>query len=214
MAGACGRTYRIDPRLDPAPCNALTETASGLLVPRDAVAGIAPGTAVGTERSVDIDVTPPAAGACPATWTVGARLTPRFAEVAPGVANAQAVASQAWAAAPATLLVPEAGWWEFTLEGYSAIVATTPWAVAMDVRVFNVTANQAQQVRRVQYANINGAANGTNMELQGEFSVTGFLLATGPTVLRADAMRTHVGFNDSTSAGVGFTRLGVTKVSD
>ncbi|MER7841679.1 hypothetical protein ABTY98_38790 [Streptomyces sp. NPDC096040] len=214
MAGACGRTYRIDPRLDPAGCNALTQTPAGLLVPSTALAGIAPGGAVSTARSVDIDVQAPAAGACPATWTIGARMTPVFADVTPGLADAQTVANLAWAPAPTTLTIPEAGWWEYTLEGYSTITGTTPFAVALDVRVVNVTANQDLTIRRVQYHNINGPTNGTNMALQNGFSVTGFVLATRPTVLRADARRTHVGFNDSTAAGVGFQRLGAVKVSD
>lgn len=76
MAGSCCGSVRVLPRLDPAACNALDQTSAGLLVPRTVLAGIAPGTAVGAERSVDVDVTAPAAGVCPQTWTVGARLTP------------------------------------------------------------------------------------------------------------------------------------------
>ncbi|MFF3336400.1 choice-of-anchor C family protein [Streptomyces sp. NPDC002888] len=62
------------PTLDPASCNAAEVTENGLRVPRTTVDGIAPGTSVGTERSVDIDVTE--TPGCPEIWTVGARLTP------------------------------------------------------------------------------------------------------------------------------------------
>lgn len=115
MAGSCGRLYRIDPRLDPAACNALTETASGLLVPGTEVTGIAPGTAVGTERSVDVDVTPPAAGACPENWTVGARLTPVFGSRTAGVADLRTSAIGQQVPLPnSQVLLPEAGVYRLT----------------------------------------------------------------------------------------------------
>ncbi|MFF3654871.1 hypothetical protein [Streptomyces olivochromogenes] len=60
MAGACGRTYRVDPTIDPAPCNALTQTVTGLLVP-----------GVEIEADPGLTVTAPAPGDCPQTWTVG-----------------------------------------------------------------------------------------------------------------------------------------------
>ncbi|MET9818332.1 hypothetical protein [Streptomyces sp. NPDC006355] len=59
MAGACGRTYRIDPRVDPAGCNALTAGPGGLLVP-EVQLDVGPG----------LRVAPPADGACPAVWRV------------------------------------------------------------------------------------------------------------------------------------------------
>ncbi|WP_405961290.1 hypothetical protein OG235_37150 [Streptomyces sp. NBC_00024] len=115
MAGACGRTYRIDPKLDPAACNGLTETASGLLVPRTEVTGIAPGTAVGTERSVDVDVTPPAAGACPENWTVGARLTPVFGSRIAGMADLRTSAQGQQVTLPnSQVLLPEPGVYRLT----------------------------------------------------------------------------------------------------
>jgi hypothetical protein len=115
MAGACGRTYRIDPKIDPAACNALTETASGLLVPGTEVTGIAPGTAVGTERSVDVDVTPPAAGACPENWTVGARLTPVFGSRIAGMADLRTSAIGQQVVLPSSqVLLPEPGVYRLT----------------------------------------------------------------------------------------------------
>ncbi|MFI1703049.1 hypothetical protein [Streptomyces griseoruber] len=115
MAGACGRTYRIDPRLDPATCNALTETASGLLVPRTLLQGIAPGGAVSTERSVDVDVTAPAADACPHTWTVGARLTPVFGSRIAGMADLRTSGLGVQVTVPnSQVLLPEAGVYRLT----------------------------------------------------------------------------------------------------
>jgi hypothetical protein len=115
MAGNCGRTYRIDPRLDPAACNALSETPSGLLVPRTEVTGIAPGGAVSTERSVDVDVTPPAAGACPENWTVGARLTPVFGFRNAGMADLRTSAQGQQVVLPnSQALLPEPGVYRLT----------------------------------------------------------------------------------------------------
>jgi hypothetical protein len=115
MAGACGRVYRIDPKVDPAACNALTETASGLLVPRTEVTGIAPGTAVGTERSVDVDVAPPAAGACPKNWTVGARLTPVFGFRNAGMADLRTSAQGQQVPLPnSQVVLPEPGVYRLT----------------------------------------------------------------------------------------------------
>ncbi|CAL9613228.1 hypothetical protein SUDANB1_05671 [Streptomyces sp. enrichment culture] len=115
MAGACGRTYRIDPKLDSSSCNALTETASGLLVPRATVTGIAPGGAVSTERSVDVDVTPPAAGACPENWTVGARLTPVFGSRIAGMADLRTSAQGQQVVLPnSQVLLPEPGVYRLT----------------------------------------------------------------------------------------------------
>ncbi|WP_413808119.1 hypothetical protein [Streptomyces sp. OE57] len=61
MAGGCGRIYRVDPRLVESSCNALTQTAAGLLVPE-----------VQLQAGPGITVTPPADGACPAVWQLAA----------------------------------------------------------------------------------------------------------------------------------------------
>ncbi|MFI7467431.1 hypothetical protein [Nonomuraea sp. NPDC049646] len=115
MAGACGRTYRIDPKVDPAACNALQQTASGLLVPGTEVTGIAPGAAVGTERSVDVDVMPPAAGACPQNWQVGARLTPVFGSRIAGMADLRTSALGVAVTLPnSQVVLPEAGVYRLT----------------------------------------------------------------------------------------------------
>lgn len=220
MAGSCGRTYRVDPKLDPAACNALTHTANGLLVAETTVTGIAPGTAVGAERSVDVDVTAPAAGACPATWTIGARLTPvsgeAFGTGLGGGADLQPVASGTWVTTGAQVVLPEAGTYDLSADFYSHINATTPWAVAIDARLFNVTTNAAVPgaSRRVQFGNINDPGGGTVMALQNAGSLNTRITVSGPTTIRLEGARTHVGFNDSTQAALAGARLGFTKVAD
>ncbi|WP_329361185.1 hypothetical protein [Streptomyces sp. NBC_01483] len=204
------------PRVDPAACNALSQTAAGLLVPGTELSGIAPGGAVGTARSVDVDVTAPAAGACPETWTVGARLTPVSGEAFGADANLQAVASGTWVATGAQVLLPEAGTYALSADFYSHINATTPWAVAINARLFNVTARApvTGTNRRIQFGNINDPGRGTVMALQNAGSLNTLLTVTGPTTIRVEGQRQHVGFNDSTQAVLGGVRLGFAKVSD
>ncbi|MFF1468054.1 hypothetical protein [Streptomyces mirabilis] len=215
MAGSCCGSTRVVPRLDPAPCNALTQAAAGLLVPRAEVAGIAPGGAVSATRSVDVDVQAPAAGACPETWTVGARLTPVSGEVLGADANLQAVASGTWVATSAQVVLPEAGTYALSADFYSHIAATTPWAVAINARLVNVTAGAPVPGtnRRIQFGNINDGG-GTVMALQNAGSLNAFLTVTGPTTIRVEGQRQYVGFNDSTQALLGGPRLGFVKVSD
>ena len=83
MTGTDASLRGVAAVLDPAACNAAQHKTGGLLVPRSEVAGIAPGGAVLATCSVDVDVTPPAVGARPETWTVGARLTPVSAVTGP-----------------------------------------------------------------------------------------------------------------------------------
>ncbi|MFJ7489683.1 hypothetical protein ACIQZB_00230 [Streptomyces sp. NPDC097727] len=52
--------YRADPTVDPAPCNALTLTGAGLLVPE-----------VEIQAQPGVTVTAPAADACPQAWQIG-----------------------------------------------------------------------------------------------------------------------------------------------
>jgi hypothetical protein len=114
--------YRTDLTVDPAPCNSLTLTGAGLLAPRTQLAGLAPGGAVGPARSVDIDVTAPAAGACPATWQVGARLTPVMGEVGGTAVNLPATG--AFVGTSAAVVLPEPGVYELTVTGRGQICAT------------------------------------------------------------------------------------------
>jgi hypothetical protein len=201
--------------LDPTGCNALQQTAGGLLVPHAEVAGIAPGGKVSATRSVDVDVQAPAAGACPETWTVGARLTPVSGEAFGADADLQAVASGMWVATTAQVVLPEAGTYSLSADLYSHIAATTPWAVAINARLFNVTAGTLVGTsRRIQFGNINDPGGGTVMSLQNAGSLSTFLTVSGPTTIRVEGLRQHVGFNDSTQALLAGPRLGFSKVSD
>ncbi|MFF4900433.1 hypothetical protein [Streptomyces sp. NPDC001068] len=111
MPGKCGNTYRIAPKLSADPCNVLEQRPSGLLVARTTLAGVAPGSAVGTARSVDVDVQAPDPDACPAVWTIGARLTPVGGEVIPSAAlNLLPLAAGVWGNIPGmSFVAPEAG---------------------------------------------------------------------------------------------------------
>ncbi|MGW2951502.1 hypothetical protein [Streptomyces eurythermus] len=110
MAGACGRTYRIDPKLDPAPCNALTQGPAGLLVPE-----------VELRAQPGVTVTAPPAGACPQAWQIGVdaswaqNATLTFSHSLTG-------ADRVWERVTEvpTLTIPRAGVWEVD---YNARVA-------------------------------------------------------------------------------------------
>lgn len=113
MAAGCsqeGRTYRIDPRIDPAPCNALQDGAAGLL---------APGVVV--EAEPGIRVTAPAEEACPAVWQVGVdaswaqTLSATFNHILDG-------ADRAWEPITAvpTMTIPRAGVWEVSYQARGA----------------------------------------------------------------------------------------------
>jgi len=113
MAGRCRGCARVVPRLDPAECNGLTQTAGGLLVPRAVLEGVAPGTPVGDARSVDIDIQAPADGDCPQTWTVGARLIPVYGQVGPNSVNLTSVPAATITQVPgATVTLTEPGVYE------------------------------------------------------------------------------------------------------
>ncbi|MFF5668800.1 hypothetical protein ACFY8S_01465 [Streptomyces hygroscopicus] len=117
MAGGCGRTYRVDPSLDPAPCNALQDTGTGLLVPATVLQG-QPG----------ITVTAPAAGDCPQAWQIGVdaswaqNSTLTFAHALNG---ADRVYEQITEIPPLT--IPRAGTWEvdYNTRGVAQIPAGT-----------------------------------------------------------------------------------------
>jgi hypothetical protein len=110
-------------------------------------------------------------------------------------------------------VLPEAGTYALSADFYSHIAATTPWAVAINARLVNVTAGAALVTRRIQFGNINDGG-GTVMSLQNAGSLSTFLTVTGPTTIRVEGQRVHVGFTDSTQAILGSPRLGFVKVSD
>lgn len=124
MAGSCGR-YRIDPRLDPAPCNALSQSTAGLLVPKVLVQ-VDPG----------LTVTPPAAGDCPQVWRIGvdaawvqtSALT--FLHTLTG-------AVRAWETVPEVplLTIPRAGVWEVSYQVRGVALLPAPGAANIDTGV-------------------------------------------------------------------------------
>lgn len=111
MAGKCGHTFRIDPRVSPDPCNALTQGAAGLLVPRVDIAA-EPG----------VKVTAPAAGDCPQTWSIGVDSswvqTPslNFSHPVTGGDRVWERISEV-----PTLTIPRAGTWEVNYDARGAV---------------------------------------------------------------------------------------------
>ncbi|MEU5497978.1 hypothetical protein [Streptomyces griseofuscus] len=120
-----GTAAGIGTRPDPAPCNALTASASGLLVP-GVLIQVDPG----------LTVTPPAAGACPQVWRIGVDA----AWVQNGTLNflhTLTGALRAWETVPEVplLTIPRAGVWEvnFQVRGVASLPA--PGAAATDTGV-------------------------------------------------------------------------------
>lgn len=117
MAGGCGRVYRVDPRLVESSCNALQQTAAGLLVPE-----------VQVQAGPGVAVTPPADGACPAVWQVAAdgswaqNSTLTFSHVLDGADRVYEQVTEV----PA-LTIPRAGVWEvdYNARGAVGMPATT-----------------------------------------------------------------------------------------
>jgi hypothetical protein len=114
--GDCPQTYTVsaDAIIDPAECNGLTSTGSGLLAPKTSVAGTsgpAPGRIADDLQSVDVVVTAPAVDACPQTYTVKAYLTPLRGEAGP-VSDVDLLptrTSQTWADTPLQVTLPDPG---------------------------------------------------------------------------------------------------------
>lgn len=214
MAGPCGRTYRIGPRLDPAPCNALTQTASGLLVPRALLQGVAPGGAVSAERSVDIDVQAPADGSCPQTWTVGARLTPVSGQTS-GTAGLGGSPYDTWVPAPASLTLPEAGVYELdaNVQGGVIMVGSVSNAI-VQARLFNVTAGTVVPLTtRTLVLFAATPAAGVTHTLHGNASASALYQVAGPTTIRVEGLK-HVDSGTTTGEVVAATNFRFVKVSD
>lgn len=228
MAGKCCgggalvvRSGSSGTTVDPAACNALTESASGLLVPSVAVQGLAPGGAVSTERSVDVDVTAPAAGDCPAMWQVGARLTPVFGEAfLPAAVDLVSAANDTWVNTGLSVVLPEAGVYEVTATVRSSIavgVATVPFAVNISARLFNVTGGNAIPNTDYTVQQVNESAPSSGQTTQVALSTFHkYVTATGPTTIRLEADRNTINGTavNVTAIQTGNTRLGFKKISD
>ncbi|MGY5034370.1 hypothetical protein ACWC9U_26635 [Streptomyces sp. 900116325] len=227
MAGKCCggalvlRSSSSASTVDPAACNALTESASGLLVPSVAVQGIAPGGAVSTERSVDVDVAAPAAGDCPAEWQIGARLTPVFGEAfLPAIVDLVPVANDTWINTGLTVVLPEAGVYEVTATVRSSIArgaSTAPFAVNISARLFNLTGGNAIPNTDYTVQQVNEASPSSGQTTQVALSTFHkFVTVTGPTTLGIQANRNTINGTavNVTAIQTGNTRLGFKKVSD
>ena len=140
MAGSCCGSVRVMPRLDPAACNALTQSPAGLLVPRTALQGIAPGGSVGaTLRRHRRDGA--RRRACPETWTVGGRLTPVSGQTS-GAVGIQGSPFDTWIPVTgAQLVLPEAGVYEVIADVQGGVIMNGSVSNAIiQARLFDVTA--------------------------------------------------------------------------
>lgn len=228
MAGGCCKgSVRVLPRLDPAECNALEQTAAGLTAPRTEVAGIAPGGAVGTERSVDVDVQAPAAGECPETWTVGARLTPVHGMAAMSVTPLNFAADQAnvWIDLPGTeVVLPQAGTYNLDATWRAHLQGVAPCHHYVSGRIWDVTAGAVVPLSAAwvctiaEYRSIPGDV-GHDQTGDAHVSYT----VPGPRTIRMQAVWVpdqRPGYNPPTFARMisapanGLTRMRWTKVSD
>jgi hypothetical protein len=121
------------PPVAPDPCNALTATPAGLLVPRVRVAGTfgpPPGLIADDRPSVDVRVDAPAPDDCPQTYTVRAYLSPRRGEAGPvgDVDLLPTRTSDTWADTPLQVTLPEPGVYLVTGDIDTQICATVDTA--------------------------------------------------------------------------------------
>lgn len=178
------------PTIDPAACNGLRATASGLLVPRAVVEGLAPGSVVGTTRSVRIDVDGPDAGDCPETWTVGARLAAPTVEDYPSSTDLLPLADNTYGPiAGSALLLPSAGRWAVTMVARGVLSFTGVAGTFIVARIFNVTAGSvvASSETFVVQVRQNTAAAGQTTGDNDTATTLKYVSVTGPTTLRMEA---------------------------
>ncbi|MGW2074266.1 hypothetical protein ACWCPK_38520 [Streptomyces sp. NPDC001953] len=147
--------------------------------------------------------------------TNGAYTAPQLhGEVLGADLDLKGAASDTWVATTAQVVLPEAGTYALSMDCFSEQTGTTPWAVAVNARLFNVTDGVPVGIpHRLQYVNINDPGGGTVMALQNAAAFSTFLTVTAPTTIRVEGMRQHVGFNDSNEAHVAAPRLGFVRVA-
>ncbi|MEV0754957.1 hypothetical protein [Streptosporangium sp. NPDC050280] len=207
--------------VDPDPCNALVEGPGGLLVPSTALEGIAPGGALGTGRSVDVDVVAPAAGACPQEWQVGARLTPAYDEkLLQAFVDLVATPSGAWIDSTLTVDLPEAGVYEVSATLHT-VIAVNPssgeFNISISGRLWNVQTGAA--VVGSQYTAQQWAANAAPPNFQSDADLCTFhkfMAVTVPTTVRLEVMRQNTSGTPVSTTGlqVANSRLAFKKISD
>ncbi|MFJ3249065.1 hypothetical protein [Streptomyces sp. NPDC086782] len=207
--------------VDPQACNALTQGPGGLLVPATTVQGIAPGGAVGTGRSVGVDVVAPAAGACPRDWKVGARLTPAYDEkLLQAFVDLVATPSGSWVTSTLSVALPEAGVYEVSATLHT-VIAVNPssgaFNIAISGRLWNVEAGAA--VVGSQYTAQQWAMNAAPTTFESDADLCSFhkfMAVTAPTTVRLEVMRQNTSGTPVATTGlqVANSRLAFKKIAD
>ncbi|MFZ4266619.1 hypothetical protein [Streptomyces arboris] len=208
--------------VDPAPCNAIVEGPSGLLVPATALAGVSgAGAAVGAERSVDIDVVAPAGTDCPREWQVGARLTPPYDQtLLENPVSLVTAAEGDWIALALALTLPEAGVYEVSATVNTVITVTAAsgaYNIAILGRLYNVTAGGAIPGSQYTLQRNSDTAAPTSTKSDADVGTFHrFVPVAGPTVVRVEAAILKPAGTPGGSTGVltGNTRLAYKKISD
>jgi hypothetical protein len=212
--------YRIDPKIDPAACNAVQKTASGLLVPRTVLSGLAPGGTVGTARSVNIDVTDTGGVDCPDTWQVGARLAPVSGEAAMATDTDLLTNPGNWVPTSLTITLPEVGRYRVSWNVLGQICAITSGGGSnrwIDARVVDAaTGVDIGQGRIVVQHQIS-----SSVDIQACVDATAPIdhlvtVTTAPLTLRLDAALAGPGGTVQSATIIGSSRTTVTmhKISD
>lgn len=198
--------------LDPAACNTLTQTAGGLLVPRTVLAGVAPGGALTTTRSVDIDVTAPTAGSCPQTWTIGARLTPRhgFKNAEAGHINLLAVVGQTVPVPASDIVLPEAGVYHVDCDVRYGLGTPAGGGSGYIVGHLRDATTNTLLTSFTQVA----AVNATGQESQGGTThlMAEYSIATGPRTIRLYLMLVRTGGTIAAAVAGGTDSNGATRL--
>ncbi len=222
-SGGCGPC----PPIDPAPCNALTRTGQGLLVPRTDYTGLTGSRppAIGAERSVDIDVR--VDGNCPKNVTIGARLTPWAGRVGfPGTVNVNIINRplRQWFDVPDTdLTLPEVGRYAIDLDARARIVADLPHFSNVRFRIFDVTAGVVvpdpdTRLWTTGIALTGPGLAGNEFALDNSAHLSTLYTIDGPRTLRIQAYREmRLGGNltrPSATQIVGYTGLRAIKIND
>ena len=195
-------------------------------VPTDVdVLGIAPGTAVSTERSIDVDVTEGPIG----TFTVGARLTPVFGQSQdiPGVDLQPGTGGQFLPTA-AQVTLPEPGVYSLTADYLASMTVEQPFGWTIWAWLFDVTAGVEiiDSFRVVHQFIVNelhnpdtGGGAGIQSQIQTAGSTSTFYTVAAPTTIRVEGARfpriTPGGlWQDTTAARLEQVRLGYIKIAD
>ncbi|MDX2813435.1 hypothetical protein PV410_12860 [Streptomyces sp. PA03-5A] len=210
MAGGCcggGGGGSLVPSVDPAACNGLRRTASGLLVPRTVVSGVpsTPLTPTGPQRSVSIDVQAPASGDCPEQWRVGARLAAQFVTDVVSSTDLLPLADNTYGPVTASaLLLPAAGVWDVTMVARGVLSFTGIAGTFIVARIWNVTAGAivpstelfVTQVRQ------NTAGAGQTTGDNDTSTIKTYLAVAVPTTLRMEAKTVLQLGTQPTQAGI------------